>query len=127
MSKIIASTGLGPGVMFEMPNGSVYVTSAGEPTGALQARLWCAHPPDAVTFDPPRIDIAADPEVRLLTSKEAELHVRHEGYVEAVFRSEMERRNEAMLRSVHEKGTVAAEEQRQRDQARLPWWRKLLT
>jgi len=127
MSKMVASTELRPGVMFEMPNGSVYVTSGDEPTGTLQARLWCAHPPDAVTFDPPRIDIPAEQELLLLSGKEAEQHARHDGYVEAVFRNEMERRNEVMLRSAHERGTVAAAEQRQRDQARLPWWRKLLT
>ena len=80
-----------------------------------------------VTFDPPRIDIAAGQEVRLLSGKEAEGHARHEGYVEAAFRSEMERRNEGMMRSAHERGAVAAHEQRQRDRARLPWWRKLRT
>ncbi len=126
MSKMVASTELRPGVMFEMPNGSVYVTSGDEPTGTLQARLWCAHPPDAVTFDPPQITIVAGQDVCLLSAKEAEQHARHEGYVEAVFRNEMERRNEVMLRSAHERGNVAAAEQRQHDRNRLPWWRKLL-
>lgn len=127
MSKVVASTELGPGVRFEMPNGSVYVTSGGKPTGVLQARLWCAHPPDEITFDPPLIDIAAGQEIRILSGKESELHARHEGYVEAVFRNEMERRNDVMLRSAQERGAVVAAEQRQRDQARLPWWRKLFT
>ena len=58
MSRIVEVRALRQRDSFEMPNGSVYATSGrGEAADGPQAGLWCAHLPDPITFDPPRIDL----------------------------------------------------------------------
>ncbi len=126
MSRIVEARELRQRDMFEMPNGSVYVTSGrGEAVDVLQARLWCAHPPDPITFDPPRIDLPPGQQVRLLSGDEAEEHYGHDGYVEAVFRREMDRRHQAIMQSLGEQKQREQAEQRERERGRRPWWQKL--
>ena len=58
MITLIAATALRHQDLFATPNGSIYETLRGSQDGGpLQARLWCAHPPDRLTCTPPRIDL----------------------------------------------------------------------
>ena len=126
MSKIIRAGDLRRGDMFEMATGSVYETSGQAATAGLpQARLWCAHPPDLLTFEPALIDLTPEQEVRLLNGAETEGHTRHDGFVENLFRTEMDRRNQAMMQTVYERQSLEQQEQRARDRARRPWWKKV--
>lgn len=126
MSRIVKAQELRRGDMFEMPNGSVFVTSGrGDAPGAQRGRLWCAHAPDAVTFDPPLTELPTGQMVRLLSGDEMDTHYSHAGYVETVFRHEMDRRHREMMLTLNDKKRREAEEQ-QRQQARRPWWSKLL-
>ena len=128
MSRIVEARELRDRDMFEMPNGSVYVAAGpGEHEGARQARLWCAHPPDAVTFDPPRIDLPPGQQVHLLSGNETRVHYRHDGYVDGAFGREMDRRHGANMHVVYEQRQREAAAQRQRAQAGRPWWKKLLS
>ncbi len=56
---------------------------------------------------------------------EAEEHYGHDGYVESVFRREMDRRHLAMMQSLGEQKNREQAEQRQREQGRRPWWKNL--
>ncbi len=59
MSRIVATKELRHQDLFELPHGSVYeVNRRGT---AVQVRLWCAHPPDAPSAEPPLIDLPAVP------------------------------------------------------------------
>ena len=52
MSTLIAVTALRHQDLFATPNGSIYETLRGSQDGGpMQARLWCAHPPDRLTSD----------------------------------------------------------------------------
>ena len=85
MITLIAATALRHQDLFATPNGSIYETLRGSQDGGpLQARLWCAHPPDRLTCTPPRIDLPAGHQVRLLRWEDIEAHARHAGYVRAV-------------------------------------------
>ena len=127
MSRIVEVKELRRGDMFELPNGSVYeAEGSGDQHGAQQrARLWCAHPPDAITFEPPPAEFPPDQQVQLLSGEDMKEHSRHEGYVKKMFHDEMDRRNDAMMQSVHRRGQQAADEQRRRDHAGRSWWKKL--
>jgi hypothetical protein len=53
MSRLIEATELRHRDIFELPNGSVYLVEAqADTTRPLQARLWCAHPPDPAMAHP---------------------------------------------------------------------------
>lgn len=126
MSRMIETAELRHRDIFEMPNGSVYMAEeqAGK-TGPLQARLWCAHPPDPSTSHPPLIDLPPGP-VRLLTDRhETGIHVRHEGYVKQVFVAEMNRRHQDQMSGVYANMKRTAETERQQAHDRKPWWKKL--
>lgn len=127
MSKPIAVEDLHPRDMFEMPHGSVYMAVGGREAedGPLRMRLWCAHDPDPITFEPPLIVVPAGQKVGLLSRDEADGHYRHPGYVEHVFVREMDRRHAATLQVLEAKRQQEAVEQRQRDRATRPWWKKL--
>ena len=126
MSRIVEAKELRDRDMFEMPNGSVYAASDRvDHEGPQQARLWCAHPPDPMTFDPARIDLPPGQQVRLLSGNETRVHYRHDGYVESVFEREMDRRHRANMQVVGEQRQREAAEQRQREHAGRPWWKKL--
>ncbi len=126
MSKIVEARELHQRDMFAMPNGSVYVVSGRVGAeGAVQARLWCAHPPDPVTFDPPQIDLPPGQPIRRLSGNETRVHYRHAGYVDDVFAREMDRRHRANMQLVDARRQREHAEQRQRAQARRPWWSKL--
>lgn len=122
MSRTVEAKELHHHDMFEMPNGSLY--TVGDEAGH-QARLCCAHPPDPITFDPPFIDLPPAQQVRLLSGREAEAHAQHAGYVEAVFRGEMDRRHVGNMQAVGEKRQREAAAQHQREHASRPWWKKL--
>ena len=124
MSRMVEAKELRDRDMFELPNGSVYAAShRGESDDVRQARLWCAHPPDPITFDPPRIDLSPGQNVRLLSGNETRVHYRHDGYVDAVFGHEMDRRHRTNMHVVYAQREAAA--QQQRAQASRPWWKKL--
>lgn len=126
MSRLIETTELRHGDLFEMPNGSVYVAE-GYPDnpGVLQARLWCAHPPDPNTSHPPLIDLPPGP-VQLLTDRhETGMHVRHAGYVKQVFVAEMNRRHQDQMSGVYATMQRTAEADRKQAYDRKPWWKKL--
>lgn len=126
MSRIVEATELRDRDIFEMPNGSVYAaTGSVGAEGVPRARLWCAHAPEPTTFDPPPIDLAPGQQVRLLDGHESDGHFRHDGYVELVFHAEMDRRHQAMMRSVYEQRQRADAAQRRDDRARRPWWSTL--
>jgi hypothetical protein len=113
--------------LFALPHGSVYQTvRRGPPAGPVQAKLWCAHPPDAVTFTPPLIDISSAQPVQLLGRGDTRGHTGHAGYVRAVFAQEMDRRHQERMTAVVETSRRAAAEARQRARAGWPWWKKLL-
>jgi hypothetical protein len=127
MSTTVDIKDLGDQDTFELPNGSVFVVyrrNAG--TGTLQARLWCAHQPDALTSEPPLVDFSPEQRVRRLAGNETREHYTHEGYVKGVFAREMERRHQVAMKPVNERMQREAGEQRLRDRARRPWWRKVL-
>jgi hypothetical protein len=119
---MIETTELRHGNIFEMPNGSVYVTEGyKDDSGPLQARLWCAHPPDEIVSHPPLIDLPAGPVRLLIDRHETGTHVRHDGYVKQVFVAEMNRRHQDQMRGVYANMDHAAEATRDR----RPWWKKL--
>jgi len=126
MSRQIEATELRHRDIFEMPNGSVYMVEAqADPTGPLQARLWCAHPPDSSTAHPPLIDLPDGP-VRLLVDRhDTGLHVRHDGYVKQVFVAEMNRRHQDQMTGVYATMKRTAEADRKQANDRKPWWKKL--
>jgi hypothetical protein len=85
MSTLIAGTALRHQDLFATSNGSIYETLRGSSAGgSMQARLWCAHPPDRLTPGPPCIDVPAGHQVRLLRWEDIAAHARHAGYVRAV-------------------------------------------
>ncbi len=123
MSKIVATQELRHQDLFELPHGSVYeVDSRGT---VVQARLWCAHPPDAPSAEPPLIDLPAVPPVRLLNRHDQGEHARHAGYVRQVFEQEMDRRHQEQMQGVYARQAQAAAHTRQHAPARRPWWKKL--
>jgi hypothetical protein len=127
MSRIVEVKDLHDGDMFELENGSAYMTTSGVGSeGAHRVRVLCAHAPDSSTFDPPLVDLPSAQKVRLLSGREADAHRLHDGYVEKAFRVEMDRRNSAMMRTVGENSEREAKAQHQRDLASQPWWKKLL-
>ncbi len=127
MSRIVEVKDLHDGDMFELENGSAYMTTSGVGSeGAHRVRVLCAHAPDSSTFDPPLVDLPSAQKVRLLSGREADAHRLHDGYVEKAFRVEMDRRNSAMMRTVGENSEREAKAQHQRDLASRPWWKKLL-
>jgi len=126
MSKMVEVKDLRPGDVFAVPDGSVYeAEGAPDQQGQQQARLWCAHPPDALTFDPPPTAFPPNQQVQLLHGEAVKEHAFHDGYVKRVFQQEMERRHTAMMQAVHTRGQQAAAEQRRLDGAARPWWKKL--
>ena len=127
MSKTIQAGDLRRGDMFEMADGSVYETSGQADTaGPRQARLWCAHASEPLTFEPPLIELPPAQEVQLLNVAETEGHTRHDGFVANLFQSEMDRRNQDMMHGVYERQHLEQQEQRASDRARRPWWKKVL-
>jgi hypothetical protein len=126
MSKLIDTTELRHGNIFELPNGSVYLVEAqADPARTLQARLWCAHPPDAATAHPPLIDLPAGPVRLLIDRHETGIHVRHVGYVKQVFVAEMNRRHQDQMTGVYASMQRTAAADRQLAHDRKPWWKKL--
>lgn len=126
MSRIVEASTLHHRDLFALPNGSIYETRGqGTTAGVLQARLWCAHPPDPITFSPPQIDLSAGQTVQLLSRDETRDHIRHEGYVRAVFEHEMERRFQEQMQRVDARTQRAQAETQQRARALRPWWKKL--
>lgn len=124
---LVAAGQLNNSDIFEFQNGSAYIVANHTgPGGTAQARLWCAHAPDTLTFDPPLIDLPSGQEVRVLKGNEAEVHYTHAGYVETVFRSEMDRRHNTVMKSVNERSALEGAAQRQQLRASRPWWKKLL-
>lgn len=123
MSKLIETTELRHGDLFETPNGSVYRAEAqAEHAGSLQARLWCAHPPDPNTAHPALIDLPPGPVQLLIDRHETGIHVRHAGYVKQVFVTEMNRRHQDQMSRVYATMQRTAEADRQQHK---PWWKKL--
>ena len=126
MSTLVGATELRHADIFETQNGSAYmVASPVEPNGVPRARLWCAHPPDATVFDPPLIDLSTEQEVRFLKADEAEVHYTHEGYVEHVFRGEMDRRHNAKMQAVYEQANRDDAARREQLRVSRPWWKKV--
>jgi hypothetical protein len=116
MSKLIDTTELRHRDIFEMPNGSVYmVEDQTDATQPLQARLWCAHPPDTATAHPPL----------LIDRHETGVHVNHDGYVKQVFVAEMNRRHQHQMSKVYATMQRTAEADRKQAYNRKPWWKKL--
>ena len=125
MSRIVATSELRHQDLFELPHGSVYEVDL-HGTRA-EARLWCAHPPDAPIADPPRIDLPAVPTVQLLNRHDQGAHTRHAGYVRQVFAHEMDRRHNVRMQGVYERQAQAAAATQQRAQGHRPWWKRLFT
>jgi hypothetical protein len=126
MSKLIETTELRDGNIFELPNGSVYLVEAqADSARTLQARLWCAHPPDLATAHPPLIDLPPGPVRVLIDRHETGVHVRHAGYVKQVFVAEMNRRHQDRMSRVYATMKRTAEADRQQAYDRKPWWKKL--
>jgi hypothetical protein len=127
MSSFVDVETLRPRDLVELQNGSICVTSVPAADGKQpRVRLWCAHAPDAITFEPPLIELPAGQQVRLLRGDDAKEHYLHEGFVEAVFRREMDRRHAVLMQGHEEKRQREAAEQRQRQRLQRPWWKKLL-
>ena len=127
MSRLVETKALRPGEMFALPNGSVYVAAGqSDPERMPQGRLWCAHRPDALSFEPPVVDFATTQQVQLLEGDDVDAHRGHEGYVEALFRQEMDRRHAANMHAFGDRERRVAAEDRQRAQATRPWWKHLL-
>lgn len=126
MSTMIKVTALQQRDLFELPDGSVYETDRrGTDDDPVQARLWCAHPPDTATGAPPLVAFASEQAVGLLSHAESRLHVGHVGYVRTVFEHEMERHHHELMSVVYEKMNREDATTRQGEQARRPWWQKL--
>lgn len=126
MSRLIETTELRHRDIFEMPNGSVYmVEEQADKSQPLQARLWCAHPPDPATAHPPLIDLPPGPVRLLIDRHETGIHVRHEGYVKQVFVAEMNRRHQNQMSLVYATMKRTAEADRKQAYDRKPWWKKL--
>lgn len=126
MSRLIETTELRHRDVFEMPNGSVYMAEEQtDTTHRLQARLWCAHPPDPATAHPPLIDLPAGPVRLLIDRHETGSHVHHDGYVKQVFVAEMNRRHQAQMSRVYTTMKRTAEVARKQAHDRKPWWKKL--
>lgn len=126
MSNLIETTALRHGDLFELSNGSVYRAEAqADHTGPLQARLWCAHPPDAAMAHPPLIDLPSEPVRLLIDRHETGIHVRHDGYVKQVFVAEMNRRHQDQMSRVYTTMKRTAEAERKQAYDRKPWWKKL--
>ena len=126
MSRNIEASALRHRDLFALPNGSIYETSGnGTTAGALQARLWCAHPPDPITFNPSHIDLTPGQMVQLLNRDETRSHTRHDGYVRAVFEQEMERRVREQMLLVDARAQCAQAEAREHERALRSWWKKL--
>ncbi|HEX6292484.1 MAG TPA: hypothetical protein VFZ66_25080 [Herpetosiphonaceae bacterium] len=126
MSRLIDTTELRHRDIFALPTGSVYrVEVQADTTGPLQARLWCAHPPDPATAHPPLIDLPPGPVRLLIDRHETGIHVRHDGYVKQVFVTEMNRRHQDQMRRVYATMQRTAEADRKQADDRKPWWRKL--
>ena len=127
MSKLVEAKELRPQDLFETPNGSVYATVAhAEQEGMVRARLWCAHPPDPVAFDPPLVDLPPGQQVHRVSGYETRDHFRHDGFVQAVFATEMERRHLAAMQVYDERKRQEAAQEPGRTHARRPWWKKIL-
>lgn len=126
MSRIVEAGTLRHRDLFALDNGSIYETRGhGTAPGVLQARLWCAHPPEPITFAPPQIDLAPDQTVQLLTREETREHLRHDGFVRTVFEQEMERRFQIQMQRVDVRVRHAEEAARERARFMRPWWKKL--
>lgn len=126
MSRLVEARELRPRDLYEMPNGSVYtVAGVVEATGERQARLWCVHTPDEIVFDPPLVLLPPEQQVRIIQGYETRDHHHHDGYVEAVFAREMDRRHQAAMLQGEGKRQQMAAEQRQRERELRPWWKKV--
>lgn len=126
MSRTVEATTLRHRDLFTLGSSSIYETRRhGTAADALQARLWCAHPPDPITFAPPYIDLAPEQTVQLLSRDETRGHLRHDGYVRAVFEQEMDRRFQTQMQRVSARIDRAEAEVRERERALRPWWKKL--
>ena len=126
MSKLVEARELRPRDLFELPNGSVYAMAMHANQSEMpRARLWCAHPPEPIAFDPPLVDLLPTQQVRLLTGNETRDHFRHGGYVQSVFATEMDRRHQAAMLVHDEQRRREAAEEHQRARAHRPWWKKL--
>ncbi len=123
MSRSVATTELRHQDLFELPHGSVYEVDLHGTTA--EARVWCAHPPDAPIADPPRIALPAVPTVQLLNRHDQGAHTRHAGYVRHVFEQEMNRRHQEQMQQVYARQAQAAAQTRQHAPAHRPWWKKL--
>src|SRR4051812_9200335 len=111
MSKIVEITEVRRGDVFALPNGSAYeVEGFIDQHAGLRARLWCAHRPDAITFDPELTEFPLNQTVQLLSGQEMKDHTQHEGYVKSAFHSEMDRRNSVMMGSARIRGQEEAGE-----------------
>ena len=126
MSKIVEIKELRRGDVFALPNGSVYeVEGPPNQDATPRARMWCAHPPDAITFDPPSTEFPLNQKAHHLTGQEMKDHAQHEGYVKRAFNTEMDRRNDLMMQSARKRGQLVIDEQQRVDQAARPWWKKI--
>lgn len=124
-NRLIEAKDLQDGDLFELANGTIFTTSSVlGVAGTRRVRALCSHPPDPIAFDPPLVDLPPTQRVQLLTGPEMETHRFHPGYVETVFRQEMEQRHAQRMRVVMEAMARAAETARQRARASRPWWRK---
>ena len=126
MSRLIETMELRHRDIFELSNGSVYrVEEQADPARPLQARLWCAHPPDPTIAHPPLIDLPSG-SVRLLTDRhDTGIHVHHDGYVKQVFVAEKNRRHQDQMTGVYARMKRTAAADRQQADDRKPWWKKL--
>jgi hypothetical protein len=112
--------------MFALPNGSIYMAAGlSGPEHVPQGRLWCAHQPDPLSFEASIVDFASTQRVQILEGDEVDAHRGHEGYVEALFRREMDRRHAANMHAFGERKRRLAAEQRQHAKATQPWWKHL--
>jgi hypothetical protein len=126
MSTMVRIQDLSAEDLFELPNGSVYVMQRRDlGAGTHQARLWCAHPPDALTSEPPLVVFSGEQRVSKLAGTDTREHHAHEGSVKSVFTREMEHRHQEAMRQVTERMQREAVERRQRDRADRPWWKKV--
>lgn len=126
MSKLVEAREVRPRDLFSLPNGSVYAMLAhARTTGAPQGRLWCAHPPDVVTFEPLLVDFLPEQQVHLLEGREMREHYHHEGFVQTAFTHEMDRRHQTAMKPATERWQRNLDEQRQHDRGLRPWWKKV--
>lgn len=127
MSRTIETTALRNRDLFAMPNGSIYVAEQeADASSPLRARLWCAHPPDQITFDPPLIELSPGQAVQLLVDRhETGIHIHHPGYVKHAFVAEMNQRHQDQMRGVYANMRREQAVAQQRERALRPWWKKL--